>query len=139
MFVVVSVLLSWSVEAGALVVGRRRCLSPSVRRVGGDRSSVVRMISERQIPAYVQTMKTYESRSGVETLGPCGSEMASQVPHDDGYLVNHSVEPLFSKEETDAIISECEARAERMGGWTTARHTNYPTTAVPIQPQQAQL
>ena len=31
------------------------------------------------------------------------------------------------------IRDRCEARAERMGGWTTARHTNYPTTDVPIQ------
>ena len=37
------------------------------------RRAVIRMISERQIPAYVQTMKLYESENGVETLPACGS------------------------------------------------------------------
>jgi len=91
------------------------------------------MISERQIPAYVQTMKIYESETGVETQPACGSERVGIVPHDDGFLASHSTEPLFTPEETQFVIDEAEARAERLGGWTTQRHANYATTDVPVQ------
>ncbi len=97
------------------------------------RRAVIRMISERQIPAYVQTMKLYESENGVETLPACGSATVKFVEHDGSHLISHSQEPLFTVEETQAIIDEAEERAERMGGWTTKRHANYATTDVPIQ------
>ena len=84
-----------------------------------QRRRTVRMISERQIPAYVQTMKLYESERGVETRPACGSACVKFVEHDGSHLISHSQEPLFSKDETQAIIDEAEERAERMGGWTT--------------------
>ena len=71
-----------------------------------QRRRTVRMISERQIPAYVQTMKLYESETGVETKGPCGSATIKMVEHDGSHLISHSREPLFSKDETQAIIDE---------------------------------
>ena len=93
---------------------------------------MIRMISERQIPAYVQTMKLYESETGVETKG-----LWLRLYKDGGArrLPPHfpQPEPLFSKEETQAIIDEAEERAARMGGWTTKRHANYATTDVPVQ------
>ena len=83
--------------------------------------------------AYRETMKIYETRQGAETLPASAIPFKGLVEDGDGFLVNHSEEPLFSAEETDAIVEECEARAARMGGWTTARHANYPTTDVPLQ------
>eukprot|EP00959_Pyramimonas_sp_CCMP1952_P285417 5967677-Pyramimonas_sp.AAC.3 len=50
-----------------------------------------------------------------------------------GPLIAHSKAPLVSAAECAAVIEECEARAERLGGWTTERHENYPTTDVPVQ------
>ena len=73
-------------------------------------------------------MKLYESETGVETNGPCGSACIKLVEHDGSHLISHSQEPLFTREETQAIIDEAEERAERMGGWTTKRHANYATT-----------
>ena len=70
------------------------------------RRQTIRMISERQIPAYVETMKLYESETGVETKGPCGSATIKMVEHDGSHLISHSQEPLFSKDETQAIIDE---------------------------------
>ena len=55
------------------------------------------------------------------------------VEHDGSHLISHSQEPLFTREETQAIIDEAEERAARMGGWTTKRHANYATTDVPVQ------
>ena len=73
-----------------------------------QRRAVIRMISERQIPAYVQTMKLYESETGVETKPACGSATIKFVEHDGSHLISHSQEPLFSKAETQAIIDEAE-------------------------------
>ena len=70
------------------------------------RRQTIRMISERQIPAYVETMKLYESETGVETKGPCGSATINMVEHDGSHLISHSQEPLFTREETQAIIDE---------------------------------
>ena len=70
------------------------------------RRQTIRMISERQIPAYVETMKLYESETGVETLPACGSACIKLVEHDGSHLISHSQEPLFSKDETQAVIDE---------------------------------
>ena len=94
------------IAANALQLRQRR---PHRRR------AVIRMISERQIPAYVQTMKLYESETGVETKGPCGSATIKMVEHDGSHLISHSQEPLFSKDETQAVIDEAEERAARAG------------------------
>ena len=64
------------------------------------------MISERQIPAYVETMKLYESETGVETKPACGPATIKMVEHDGAHLISHSQEPLFSKDETQAVIDE---------------------------------
>jgi hypothetical protein len=45
-------------------------------------------------------------------------------------LVAHSTQPLVPAEVCDRIVRECEDRAARLGGWTTQRHANYPTTDV---------
>jgi len=104
---------------------------PVARRRAAPRAPS--MISERQIPAYRQTMKLYESRTGVATLPASAVPSVGIVADGDGFLVNHSEEPLFTEAETRAVVDECEARAATMGGWTTARHANYPTTDVPLQ------
>ena len=49
-----------------------------------------------------------------------------------GFLIAHSTVPLVDTEVCDNIIAECEAYAKNIGGWTTRRHENYPTTDVPI-------
>ena len=47
-------------------------------------------------------------------------------------LVHVSLAPLFSPEECQAIIDECEeVVGER--GWTTKRHFAYPTTDIPLK------
>jgi len=118
-------------RAACVLLGTSWALQPQVRRP--RRRAVIRRISERQIPAYVETMKLYESQTGAETLPACGSATVKCVEHDGSHLVSHSEAPLFSREETQAIIDEAEERAERMGGWTTQRHANYATTDVPVQ------
>ena len=50
-----------------------------------------------------------------------------------GYLVAHSSAPLVPPQVCKGIIEECEARAVRLGSWSTKRHTNYPTTDVAVQ------
>ena len=50
-----------------------------------------------------------------------------------GHLVAHSLQPIVSKAACAAVIEEAEARARSLGGWTTERHENYPTTDVPVQ------
>ena len=52
-----------------------------------------------------------------------------------GALIAHSTRPLVSPEECERIISECEARADALGGWSTTRHPdeNYPTTDQPVR------
>jgi hypothetical protein len=37
----------------------------------------------------------------------------------------------FSKDVCKWIVNECEEYASNNGGWTTTRHTNYPTTDIP--------
>ena len=51
----------------------------------------------------------------------------------EGFLVSQSVNQLVPDEVCAAIIAEAEERAARLGGWTSSRHSNYPTTDVPIQ------
>lgn len=51
----------------------------------------------------------------------------------DGFLVAHSARPVVPPEICDAVVAECEARASRLGGWTTKRHSSYATTDVPLQ------
>lgn len=99
--------------------------------------SVPRMISERVIPQYMETAKFFESSvtptrirdvdQPVVEYARCPNLSGDRV----GHLISHSSQPLFSREETDAVIEECEARAREMG-WTTSRHANYPTTDVPL-------
>lgn len=48
-------------------------------------------------------------------------------------LVVHSTQPVVSSAICDHIVRECEDRANRLGGWTTQRHENYPTTDVSYQ------
>jgi hypothetical protein len=48
-------------------------------------------------------------------------------------LVAISTEPVVDERGCAAIIAEAEARAARLGGWTSSRHANYPTTDVPLQ------
>ena len=50
-----------------------------------------------------------------------------------GFLVAHSASPVVPAEICDKVVAECEARAARLGGWTTKRHAYYPTTDVPLQ------
>ena len=50
-----------------------------------------------------------------------------------GPLIAHSARPLVDAAACAGVITECEERAARLGGWTTERHENYPTTDVPVQ------
>ena len=52
-----------------------------------------------------------------------------------GALIAQSTHPLVSPEDCERIISECEARAATLGGWSTARHAdeNYATTDQPVR------
>ena len=101
------------------------------------KTKVLRQVSERQIPAYVETMAFFEPR----TWKPQRREsfkatklvpMTSVEGSKDGHLISHSEDPLFEDAELDAVVKECEDVARGMGGWTTARHANYPTTDVPL-------
>ena len=60
-----------------------------------------------------------------------------QTPEEDGpsksgSLIAHSTIPLVDVEVCDNIVAECEAYTKNIGGWTTRRHENYPTTDIPI-------
>ena len=94
------------------------------------RRQTIRMISERQIPAYVETMKLYESETGVETLPACGSACIKLVEHDGSHLISHS--QGRSSKDADAGRMMKGGTPERMGGWTTKRHA-ITTTDVPVQ------
>ena len=53
----------------------------------------------------------------------------------EGYdlvLVAHSTNPVVSEEACDAIVAESEAQASLAGGWSTKRHTGFPTTDIPV-------
>jgi hypothetical protein len=62
-----------------------------------------------------------DDRSSVESLVP-------KLPPRP--LVVYSRQPVVRSEICDHIVRECEDRATRLGGWTTQRHENYPTTDV---------
>ena len=82
------------------------------------------------------------------SLMPIGESNVEQLR-----LIHESANPLFSKEvsltwlrsreggyttrtclqECDALISESEAVSQLMGGWTSKRHFNHPTTDIPLQ------
>lgn len=91
------------------------------------------MISERQIPQYLETMRTYEGGTGLPSsnFARDGLLASSSLDGKPGFLISHSRKPLFSEVEVDAIVQEAENRALQMG-WTTQRHANYPTTDVPL-------
>lgn len=98
------------------------------------------MISERVIPQYVHTVKVFEPRGQCieaprrSNTVPVTSYVKCTNLHGDqtGYLISHSDKPLFENSELDAIIAECEQKAFNIGGWTTRRHANYPTTDIPL-------
>ena len=56
------------------------------------------------------------------------------LPH-GGALIAQSTRPLVTAEECERIIAECEARADTLGGWSTARHADecYATTDQPVR------
>lgn len=60
-------------------------------------------------------------------------EAATFDDNHKGFLVAQSTRPLIPNAACDAVVAEAEARAEALGGWTSTRHTNYPTTDVPLQ------
>lgn len=104
-----------------------------------------RHVSERQIPQYLETMKLYYHNDSSKPVTPVtfnqqedfvsylGDEKLVAKPGEEPYkLVHVSKAPLFSPEECQAIIDECEERAAKVG-WATKRHFAYPTTDVPLK------
>ncbi|KAJ8598580.1 hypothetical protein CTAYLR_001709 [Chrysophaeum taylorii] len=96
------------------------------------------MISERVIPQYMETMKTFEPRVWKgPRFAARNIARTTWVPSCDldgvnfGHLVSHSAKPLFDDRELDAVVDECEERASTTG-WSTSRHLNYPTTDVSL-------
>jgi hypothetical protein len=47
-------------------------------------------------------------------------------------LIHYTKKPLFSAQECDDVVAEAEEHAERLGGWSTARHYSHPTTDIRI-------
>jgi hypothetical protein len=88
------------------------------------------MISERVIPQYLQTMPLYRGTTSLGSSCVVGREtmVAANIGGLRGEIVAHSREPLFTNEETAAVLEECECVAASKGGWGTRRHANYPTT-----------
>ncbi|KAJ1453289.1 hypothetical protein M885DRAFT_524688 [Pelagophyceae sp. CCMP2097] len=122
-------LFRWLLLASAAALSPRRT---------APRRSTLSMISERQIPAYKETMKTFAvpptitAQPKAAAVAPALAQVAAEWDSNAGHLIAHSATPLFTRAETAAIVDECEERATLMGGWTTARHGNYPTTDVPL-------
>lgn len=96
----------------------------------------VRMVSERHIQGYKESMKAFylgeygaaggEGRA-VQSFGPeLAGEMGTFQP------IHQTVEPVLSAEECQFIIDEAEALAA-VSGWSTKRHGSYPTTDLPLQ------
>jgi len=100
--------------------------------------SSLKMISERQIPQYVETMRFFEPRAWRgprENVDLSATPMVAVSSVDgtkEGHLIYHSEKAVFQEGELDAVVRECEAVAGDRGGWTTSRHANYPTTDIPL-------
>jgi len=98
-------------------------------------------ISELVIPQYTEALKQYlpsQPPSETAAAAPPSIPFSAHAPLSDSqsppitHLVAHSSLPVVSSSACRDVIDECEARATKMGGWTTARHANFATTDVPL-------
>ena len=112
-------------EAEAIAESLGLSVPPSIFEVSAD--GAARMLERRRGTGTVQDQQNSLSRIDSRLAG------TSLDGKHTGFLVAHSAAPVVPSHVCDAIVSECEARAARNGGWTTKRHTNYPTTDVPLQ------
>lgn len=99
------------------------------------------MVSERHNQAYKETIKLFEpisrdvampdftadERVSYGAVMPAGDASVQPLQ-----LVHQSAVPLFSAEECAAVVSESESVSVQMGGWTSQRHFNHPTTDIPM-------
>jgi len=100
------------------------------------------MVSERHNVAYKEAVRAFAAMDAQTVLRPFSAAelepYGAVLPPGEASvtplaLIFTSAFPLFSKEECDAIIAESEAVSCQMGGWTSKRHFNHPTTDVPLQ------
>jgi hypothetical protein len=59
------------------------------------------------------------------------ADSISLIPHEDGHLIHHTRQPVFTSEECQRIVEEAELVASKIA-WTTNRHGNFPTTDLPL-------
>jgi len=107
-------------------------------------------VSELHVPGYAQTKLPFiltdddlatsaSSKTGPLTSAAAtirerqyvASDFESIIPHEDGFLVHATVDPIFSPMECDAIVGEAE-RVASVVEWTKNRHGNFPTTDLPL-------
>lgn len=134
------------VSSSSSIIHRQK-KSPRLTTINQTRTTTSSLhVSEFHIPGYAQTKlpfilkeeDLYDPTTGTLTQlkertysTQQGQDYISQIPHDTGYLLHKTTQPIFSTEECQSIINEAEYQASQMG-WTTNRHGNYPTTDIPI-------
>ncbi|KAA8495841.1 Procollagen-lysine,2-oxoglutarate 5-dioxygenase 3 [Porphyridium purpureum] len=124
--------------------------SPAQRKRIVGRAATCRMVSERQIPGYVETMKHFENYVGTglgtaeelrlgHAAAPAALPFWSRVkapvagPRDMPFFCLHQTQDseVFSRDECNDIVREAERVASEIG-WSKKRHGSYATTDLPL-------
>lgn len=100
-------------------------------------TSTILNVSELHVPAYAKTKLPFLAPPNTilsyqERIYRPNVDYTSLVPYQDGHLIHTTTHPIFTMNECQMIINEAEQMAHHMGGWTTSRHANHPTTDIPI-------
>ena len=118
-------------------------INKAIRQPNNNHSNSInnlKMVSELHIPQYKETKKPFiledeiiKQQNMIENDYKPTVDYESMIPYQDGFLCHKTTRPLFTAQECQSIIDEAEdVCANRVGGWTTKRHGNYPTTDIPI-------
>jgi hypothetical protein len=99
-------------------------------------NEVLYMVSELHIPGYAQTKLPFilSEETGFESQLSSSAVLPTvgRIPFQENFLIQETVQPIFSAVECNEIINEAEHVASQVVPWTTNRHGNYPTTDLPI-------
>jgi hypothetical protein len=105
------------------------------------------MVSELHVPGYAQTKMPFIlsddddcDTDSIDSLSRSGALLSpsiilptiGQIKYQNNYLIQQTIQPIFSALECDQIIHEAEYVASQVVPWTTNRHGNYPTTDLPL-------
>ena len=96
-------------------------------------------VSELHVPGYAQSKLPFiltDEHLQETSVKPIPYEYDTRMsevytPHEDGYLIHKTTNPIISKKECERIIEEAEYIAS-LSECTKNRHGNYPTTDLPL-------